>query len=757
MARQQLGHIDLLLEKQFGAIVNLPKVTAPFTTVVKRAQVTDFSKDLMPRMGIERIMTQAIQEVQGESGPAGEQVFKPINDFHDQVRIYGPGPLSENGPRGPNVNGGSLEITFYGTGLNALIEVDSTVRSLKSVVDGGALSAELYVAGSAVLSARNYSMNQPFPIVSGLVLGMHTVRLVASSGGIRFFGYEVLNEATTVKTPPGSAYLGGKKLSLAALDSQAFNTFENAVALGTRGGRMVTYLKSDGTIKKAFQPTSTSQANLSSADHTNEEIIRIFNWREFGAGRADDFSSVNTTSFVDKAFTLDDGVTTLLGFQIRMYGGGSDKTVNAANVGSFLTFTFIGTGLDIALASDGTTTAVTINGASVGNLGVVGTVPNATLRTKIVSGLPYGTHVVKLTSAGANLSVGDFCVYGPKRPTIPSDAIELADYYLMADYSVASSAAPGFTSAGVLKKFGAREAIYSGTWIAPSLDVTNFRGGLNIQTLTVASYMEYTFFGTGVEHHGFANNSSVMNFTVTVDGSALNAGTNVGSTSSLVAVSTGLTLSAAGTVTGTASGSGSYIVRVSGLALGKHTVRVTQNTAGNGTLYNDSFNVITPIHSPRGNLPGNLQNTATVGSCAIGDSRRFSELQALDIPNWSQALGITFNPSASSSAEIPMPDMSCILRTSGNPIEIFYSAEWISSAINGQALFRVYVDGISVGVEKAPQMVGNAAAVETLVQDSFIIPVAAGVHVVQVYWRVATGGTTITAQVTRRNMKVREI
>ncbi len=753
MARPaQLEHIAQALEKQFGATVNLPKVAAPFTTVVKRAQVTDFSKDLMPRMGIERVITQAIQEVQGESGPNGEAVYKPINDFHDQVRFYGPSPINESTTHGPNINGGSLEITFYGTGLNALIEVDSSVRSLKSIVDGGALSAELYSASSLVLALRNYCTNQSLPIASGLALGMHTVRLVASTGAIRFYGYEVLNEASTIKTSPGSAFFGGKKLSLAALDSQAFNTFENAVSLGTRGGRMVAYLKSDGTVKKAFQPASTTQANLGSADHTNEEVIRVYNWREFGAGRADDFSSVNTTSFVDKAFTLDDGTTTLIGFNIRLYTSGSDKTVNAANVGSSLTFTFVGTGLDIGLASDGTNTAVTIDGASVGNLGVVGTVPNATLRTKIVSGLPYGTHTVKLTSAGANLSVGDFCVYGPKRPLIPSDAIELADYYLMADYVVASSAAPGFNSAGVLKKFGAREAIYVGSWGA-SLDVTNFRGGLNITTLATASYMEFTFFGTGVEHHGFANTTGVMNFTVTVDGSALNAGTNIGSISSLVAVSTGLTLSAAGTVTGTASGLGSYIVRVSGLALGKHTIRVTQNTSAvNANIYSDSFNVITPLHAPKGNLPGDLQNTASVGSCAIGDSRKFSELQVSDIPNWAQAVGIATTGSTSSTIAVPLPDMTLTIKTSGNPVDIDWTVFLSNATATVGSSISLYIDGVATGFVHGINVSGAGAANE--ISGQFTAPLAAGVHIIQLYWQVSSSAASL--ETNRRILRAKE-
>ena len=77
---------DSLLNRT-DPIVYLPKVAAPFTTVVKRALMTDLANDLLPRFGVDRVMTQAIQEVQGESGPNGERVFKPINDQHDAVRL----------------------------------------------------------------------------------------------------------------------------------------------------------------------------------------------------------------------------------------------------------------------------------------------------------------------------------------------------------------------------------------------------------------------------------------------------------------------------------------------------------------------------------------------------------------------------------------------------------------------------------------------------------------------------------------------
>ena len=79
--------------------------------------------------------------------------------------------------------------------------------------------------------------------------------------------------------------------------------------------------------------------------------------------------------------------------------------------------------------------AVTIDGASAGNITTA--TSGAILNAKICSGLPYGTHIVKvLRSAAVNGSMlfSSFKVYQPKKPTLPAGAIELADYNLMADY-----------------------------------------------------------------------------------------------------------------------------------------------------------------------------------------------------------------------------------------------------------------------------------------------------------------------------------
>jgi hypothetical protein len=100
-----------------------------------------------------------------------------------------------------------------------------------------------------------------------------------------------------------------------------------------------------------------------------------------------------------------------------------------------------------------------------------------------------------------------------------------------------------------------------------------------------------------------------------------------------------------------------------------------------------------------------------------------------------------------------MPDMICIIKTGGNPIEVSYSASVNNNTGGNATSVQVYVDGVSVGTDK--RGVAGAANYVSLAADSIIIPVAAGVHIVQLFWFVnATIGQCDT---TRRNLKVREL
>jgi hypothetical protein len=144
----------------------------------------------------------------------------------------------------------------------------------------------------------------------------------------------------------------------------------------------------------------------------------------------------------------------------------------------------------------------------------------------------------------------------------------------------------------VIRHANAREILYSNTWNALVIDANVSNSGFTLGTPTAAAYYEFTFFGTGVEIQSQANTGAIQNMTVAIDGSS-----NFSSyTSSLIASGTGMTWTAStGAIAGTTSAVTAYNLRIYGLPLAKHTLRVTRN--GNDIMYVNAIDVITPVHA----------------------------------------------------------------------------------------------------------------------------------------------------------------
>jgi hypothetical protein len=142
---------------------------------------------------------------------------------------------------------------------------------------------------------------------------------------------------------------------------------------GTEKGNDGTDTSSAAVANDTFYPTFTDQA----IDHSQAEVAKTFNWREFGNGAANagtlsgtyaDFSMLSASD--DISYIMDDGLTGLAG-----------KSLETANIlpptiswsGSHgLRLVFIGTG-------------ITITGASIAT--------NETTST-LAQNLPYGTHIL---------------------------------------------------------------------------------------------------------------------------------------------------------------------------------------------------------------------------------------------------------------------------------------------------------------------------------------------------------------------------
>ncbi len=708
-----------------------------YSTVVGRAPMVDLSQDMRPRMGIQRVMTPSVYQLQNEFGPNGELVWATPNDLFGEFRYVGfsnPSLTDNYGQRlTSTVSGDFIEITFYGTGLNLILENTIGATNFTASVDGGASGANLWpTTVSSILGPRNYGANQILAVVSSLSLGVHTVKITLnSSTGWSFGGYEILNESSSVKVNPGVSYIAGQKLPLSSQSAFAYN----AAATGTRGGRVLVYQKSDGTIAQSFQAVG-SALSYPSADHTNEEPVRTHYPLEFGANRSDDFSTL-TGSATIRAFTLDDGTTNLTSSSAA-YGGVSGNNFSLANNnGTYFTLTFIGTGLDVEWLTDAVSGSdnytFQIDGGTPVSWPTNPTAISSKRTIKVASGLAYGTHTFRfnrVTAAAYQIYMSKFIVYQPKKPTLPSGAVELADYNVMATFAASASPLVGIVSSGVLRKYGLREVVYLGS-ASIVTDFTNFDGGFTTNQAAGNSF-RYVFFGTGFEWHTYFN-AGTNNISVSVDGSAPSA--------TIYQQGSGLSYSA-GTISGTAV-AGQGRVSVSGLTLGLHTLTITCNT---NNIYTDSLDIITPIHSARSNIYVDQQNTLPVGSTAISDNRKLTPVKDVVSATkaWAKAIGITSAPTTTSTVPVPMPEMSCTIKTTGGPLRISFNTSLLCGS-GQEALFQLYVDGVPVDGVSRSSTSGSAESNTALTAKVAVSP---GFHKVDTYW-LTTGGTLTAVTVSR--------
>ena len=737
------------------ATTGTPVAGTFYTTIVNRAPMIDLSQDMKARMGIDRIMFQSVQLVQNEFGPNGESVWSTPNDQFGQIRFIGnwSNATDVNGARPVSsgvANVDSLEITFYGTGLNILTLVDTNARPTSYSVDGSGLTAITpSTTTSTIPQGRNYATNTIVKVVNGLALGVHTVRIVATgSVNITPYGVEVLNESSNVTVNPGVGFIQNKLYTSSAASVFAFNS----VATGTRGGRVLVYQNGDGTIGKAWQAVNASSALLTSADHTNEEVARTYRPREFGAGRLDDFSRIGTAG-VAAAFTLDDGCTSLSTTSaVFQTLNGSEGVAFSAAANSFI-FTFVGTGLDIQVSTNAIvgTFTYSVDGSTAASIPFSGT---GVVNTKIVSGLPYGSHTFKLTLStvtSGQFSINNFTVYQPKKPTVPAGTVEIADYNVMATFSTSTlndSTINGIlqVATGALLKPISREWLFTGAnWAFAS---SPYPSGLDASTSTNnGQTASYTFFGTGAVLTVENSSGGTFSVQVNVDGS-------------LFATATALqNMTNAGGGTYTTTTSTTQIpgrIAISGLTLGVHTVTINRS-AGTGSFFFDDIQIAVPIHSYKSNLFQDLQNTLPVGSQSISDNRQTTPIKSA-LPSqkaWTQAVGITAGPTTGAAGLTPMPDMSCTIKTSGGSLLLLFEGIFQVNSNFGSLSTQFYIDGVAVGGVRQVNVPGVSE--NELLINMQSVSVAPGFHKVDVYWgNVGNGATTATASGTERSLIVRE-
>ncbi len=715
-----------------------------YSSIPNRAPLVDLTQDLKPRFGIQRIATQEIYYIQTENGPAGEQVFGAANDIFGQIRFVGEYWLAQSGTSGSSVDTFNnttdyLEITFYGTGLNCLSILNNAPRDYRVSVDGGSETNPVNATNSAILDARYSNSNQISNLVKGLTLGVHTVKIRNndSTFGAGFYGFEILNESVNLVVNPGVGYSEGQKITT----SSAFVESPTSIVTGTKGGRILTYQNTDGSIGQSFTACATSPSYLGSTDHVNEEMYRQYYWREFGVGSPTaelDFS-IGYGSGMEACFTLDDGVTTLT-VHDGLFNTNPDS-LGLSAINGYIDFTFIGTGVDIVVANgDGAIATSNMEFYLDGNfLGSSTTIPLDGQTYPIASGLPYGTHVLSIrdTTNTESLYLTGFKIYQPILPSLPSSAVVLGDYNVLANYVANATFITGNSvSQGVIAKANSREWVYFGTgWSITGTSTDHTPSGLTITSTANSDSATYMFFGTGFDFV-FSTSNVAGTAILSLDGSNnFSSLTNnfYGPVDAVWSPSTGSLNQNSGTSTSGAK------ISVQGLTLGIHTFTITSTSTS--TIYAESFNIVTPIYSPRSVYNFSLQNQLPIGSNAISDDRKFTPVlpQIAPTKSYGQAILIQTGATTTSTVPVPVQQMNIPLPCKGGLIEVIY-AVGINNTADAGILTQIYLDGVAIGISLTT---GIAAAGSTGVNaGSAIASVSPGIHQITLFWW-CTGGTNV--------------
>lgn len=597
-----------------GNKVKTSFIAAPNTQIVgadgQARRIPDLENNLKVSLGIERIMSNKIRKISNEFGLAGQSVYESetkdsrlrlVGDWVNNYNTTGVKVQSNGNFDNPS---NFIEITFYGTGLNVLGAGRGGTIQSEVVVDGGSSTlVNLNPSTNAVLSGRNYEPNIIIPIVKGLALGLHTIKIpgrIGNSDLFYFYGFEVVNESAQLIINPGQPFVGGFANNL---DTQTLVSIVPSSIAGTKGARVVTYIDSDGVVQQATQETAGTALFLSASDHSTEDVLRRVNYKEFGRNRGDDFSTLST-GVVDRAYTLDDNMTYLVGDDVR--DGSFDAAafpnggvyVNSSGTTGRLVFNFVGTGLDwvMSFGNSPETITVFVDNVNVGTLNYDNN-EKSVLR-KICSGLPYGTHSVRLERGGGSsqwVAIEDFIVYGPKKPALPENITELADYNVVSDFVFNSGTSPESNSEGMIYVDCSRGLATTGTWSYLQNSFNIRKGGANIESGTNGATIEYTFFGTGIGYNFGSFNAHTSNSTMEIDG-VLVTDANFGA-SNIDFKGTGSSSFDGGTgVLNQNSGgsNGTACLSVKNLSLGLHTVKITNNAAA--TITCNGFEIITPIH-----------------------------------------------------------------------------------------------------------------------------------------------------------------
>lgn len=551
-------------------------------------------------------------------------------------------------------------------------------------------------------------------------------------------------------------------------------------------GTQITTLNNITNNYNTATVTLYGQAITDQVNRSNEQLIRSYNWREFGNAVGLDFQTLrNADSTV--AMSLSDNATNLVGAGVQR----NTSTLiqpDAYNISSNgdTYFTFVGTGLDIELTnvSGGIDQhAVYLDGQYVGNISDLAN--DQVNRLPICSDLPYGTHTIMIDRIGGTGTVfyHKFYVYGPKLPTISEDYLPLSYYFINANHKIvtekySNSGQARFNIAsvswGTIRKHSQREWQYR---TGPNTGMTGADWDVAVPSTAVGAHIggwmfrsgrgdaagnpivQIPFFGTGFDfrHQTDAGNASNLElYLIDTDGTrkridSTNFGTATFDVSSNVLFNSGtwnLDVSSATVTTG--------VLSVKNLPLGQYTFGINNLTAGGGEeLKIEAFDVITPVHATATAKYHVVNNDLNIGNNSLIDLRNTNFIGKSDIPQLWEAFGINDNHVVNLGTNFDPSDLCIPLYLEEDSLVQFdFSGTYSANNTNLDISAKLYIDNRPVMNEIAA--FPNGADEETNISFSKTIRLSAGYHFAQMFI-TSLNGAIVTERGTARMLTAKVI
>jgi hypothetical protein len=728
------------------------KIAVPYTIIQNRAPIVDLSQDLRPRFYSTYIDLGFPIRAEGENISGDSRtVSKYTNDRYDQVRTVGMGfTINDQGAFIQSSGEGIVEVTFYGTGLTMVCRVDSG-RDWRYVVDGGAESLDIFPSwGSTFSVGRKYNPNQDFEIVSGLPLGLHTIRMRNATGNSpQITGFKVIQETSQILVPAGIGKIGDMQVTRSTPTYVDYNTgFDQEFGTNQgNGGVAALYLKPDGTVGKNVRWSPASAQFLGAASHVNEMEVRNHHWREFGhgsggaggSGALQDFTLLSTTERA-RHFTLNDNTTSL---NVETCSLQTTSSVNYLRgpivAGNNFIIKFYGSGIDLYLGNDPASAGyqITMDGAIIatgtGALSGSGWV-------KIASGMEVRSHTLifeRTDGAGNTIRLGRIRTYVPKTPDIPVGT------GLMSKYLIAENRNNNFgtfrAADGMMNKPAPRFGIGSApsatsNWTAVS-SFASYSDATALQTTTIGDYFEWYEFCDAFSIR-FDNDGDAQ-FQISVDGD-----TDLSPYSTTFTQAGGNTWTdTTGTYTG-ATGANAGI-GVNGLTLGWHKIRVTK-TAGGSNLGLLSFEAGVPTAWPiessyrftKNNVV--LPHTAISDEVVVLDDYEVPKIKAFNNFESGHLIGETFYEAFEGTV------LSFKLEKPAT-IEVTYVFIFDETIAASSVEFSIFMNGAEGGRNGAVVNPSSDDETMTIVKT---FELGKGHHTAQLYGRCAGGGQVRTISAT---------